>query len=175
MSLIILDSSYKEYQVVFNLSVFDLLHLVSVQFSCSVMSDSLWPHGLQHTRPPCPSPTPGACSNSCPLSQWCHPTTSSSAVPFSSCPPSCLVSGSFPLWLLCIRWPKYWSFFSFSISASNDYSRLISFRTDWFDLLEVQGTLKSLLQHHSSKASISGTQLSLWSNSHTHTRLLEKP
>ena len=88
----------------------------------------------------------GAYSNSCPLSQWCHPNISSSVVPFSSCPPSCLVSGSFPLWLLCIRWPKYWSFFSFSISASNDYSRLISFRTDWFDLLEVQGTLKCLPQ-----------------------------
>ena len=120
------------------------------------MSDPLWPHGLQHTRPPCPSPTPRACSNSCPLSQWCHPTISSSVVPFSSCPPSCLVSGSFPLSVLCVRWPKYWSFFSFSISASNDYSGLISFRTDWFDLLDVQGTLKSLLQHHSSKASILG-------------------
>ena len=67
----------------------------SVQFSRSVMSDSLWPHGLQHARPPCPSPTPGVYSNSCPLSRWCHPTMSSSVVPFSSCPQSFPASGSF--------------------------------------------------------------------------------
>ena len=67
----------------------------SVQFSCSVMFESLWPHGLQHARPPCPSPTPRAYSNSCPLSRWCHPTISSSVVPFSSCPQSFLASGSF--------------------------------------------------------------------------------
>ena len=71
--------------------------LSSVQFSCSVVSDSLWPHGLQHFRPPCPSPTPGACLNSCPLSRWCHPTISSSVVPFSSCPQSFPASGSFPM------------------------------------------------------------------------------
>ena len=75
---------------------------------------------------------------------------------------------------LHIRWLKYWSF-SFNISPSSEYSRLISFRMDWFDLLAVQGTLKSLLQHHSSKASIFSTQLSLGSNSYIHTRLLEKP
>ena len=67
---------------------------LSVQFSCSVMSDSLWPHGLQHARPPCPSPTPGACSNSCPSSWWCHPTISSSVVPFFSCLQSFPASGS---------------------------------------------------------------------------------
>ena len=69
----------------------------SVQFICSVMSDSLWPHELQHTRPPCPSPTPGVHSNSCPSSQWCHPAISSSVVPFSSCPQSLPASESFPL------------------------------------------------------------------------------
>ena len=116
------------------------------------MSDSLRSHGLQHARPPCPSPTPGAYPNSCPLSWWCHPTISSSVVPFSSCPQSLPASGSFPMCQLCIRWPKYWSF-SFSISSSNGYSGLISFRIDWLDLLAVQGTLKSLLQYHSSKAS----------------------
>ena len=73
-----------------------------------------------------------------------------------------------------IRWPKYWSF-SFSISPSDDYSGLISFRIDWLDLLAVQGTLKSLLQHHSSKHEFFGVQPSLWSNSHIHTWLLEKP
>ena len=126
----------------------------SVQFSHSVMSDSLKPHELQHTRPPCASPTPGVCSNSCPSSQWCHPTISSSVVLFSSCPQSFPASGSFlSESALHIRWPKYWSF-SFSISPSNEYSGLISFRIDLFDLLAVQGTLKSLLQHHSSKASI---------------------
>ena len=115
-----------------------------------VMSDSLLPHGLQHARPPCPSPTPRACSNSCPLSQWCHPTILSSVVPFFSCLQSFPASGSFPA---CIRWPKYQSF-SFSISSSNEQSRLIPFRMGWFDLLAVQGTLKSLLHHHSSKALI---------------------
>ena len=134
------------------------LSVSSVQFSCSVVSDSLWPHGLQHARLPCPSPTPRACSNSCPSSRWCHPTISSSVVPFSSCLQSFPASGGkifskFFESVLCIRWPKYWSF-SFSISPSNEYSWLISFRMDWFDLLAVPGTLKSLLQHHSSKASI---------------------
>ena len=71
--------------------------LRSVQFSCSVMSDSLQPHGLQHARPACPSPAPGAYSNSCPLSRWCHPTISSSVIPFSSCPQSFPASGSFPM------------------------------------------------------------------------------
>ena len=126
----------------------------SVQFSCLVVSDSLRPHGLQHTRPPCPSPTPGLYSNPCPLSQCCHPTSSSSVVPFFSCLQSFPASGSFQMsQLFCIRCPKYWTF-SFSISPSNEYSGLISFRMDWLDLLAVQRTLKSLLQHHSSKASI---------------------
>jgi len=124
----------------------------SVQFSCSVMSDSLRPHGPQHARQPCPSLTPGVHPNSCPLSQRCHPTNSSSAVPFSSCLQSFPASGSFQI-VLHIRWPKYWSFV-FNISPSNEQPGLISFRIDWLDLLAVQGTLKSLLQHHGSKASI---------------------
>ena len=202
------------------------------------MSDSLQPHGLQHARPPCPSPTPRAYSNSCPLSRWCHPTISSSVILFSSYLQSFPASKSFQMsqffttmlvcipnlcqfssvqslsrvrlfatpWIaarqaslsitnsrsslrrtsiesvmpsshlilsspllpssifpsikvfssesaLHIRWPKYWSF-SFNISPFNEYSGLISFRMDWLDLLAVQGTLKSLLQHCSSKASI---------------------
>ena len=118
------------------------------------MSDSLWPPGLQHARPPCPSPTPRVYSNSCPLNWWCHPTISSSVRPFSS--HLQLFPASFDFSkesVLCIRWPKHWSF-SFSISPSNEYSGLISFRLHWLDLLAVQGTLKSLFQHHSSKASI---------------------
>ena len=87
-------------------------------------------------------------------SVWCHPTISSSVIPFSSCLQSFPASGSFPMsQFFRIRWPKYWSF-SFSISPSNEYSGLICFRIDWFDLLAVQTTVKSLLQHHSSKASI---------------------
>ena len=126
----------------------------SVQFSPSVVSDSLWPHESQHARPPCPSRTPRVYPNSCPSSRWCHPAISSSVVPFSSCPQSLPASGSFPNEsTLLMRWPKYWSF-SFSISPSNVQPGLISFRMDWLDLLAVQGTLKSLLQHHSSKASI---------------------
>ena len=135
------------------LTYFWYLACSSVQFSRSVMSDSLQPHELQHTRPPCPSPTPGVHPNPCPSSQWCHPTISSSVVPFSSCPQSFPASGSFPMSQLCMRWPKYWSF-SFSISPSKEIRGLISFRMDWLDLLAVQGTLKSLLQHHCSKASI---------------------
>ena len=145
-----------------------------IQFSRSVMSDSLWPHGLQHTRLPCPSPTPEACSNSCPLSRWCHPTISSSVIPFSSCLQSFAASGFSNESAPPIRWPKYWSL-SFSISPSNEYSGLISFRIDWFALLAVQGTFKSLLQPHSSKASILCAQLSSQSNSHIHTWPQEKP
>ena len=126
--------------------------ICSVLYSRSVVSDSLQPHALQYARLPCPSPTPGACSNSCPLSRWCHPTISSSVDPFSSRLQSFSASGSFEP-VLHIRWSKYWSF-NFSISPSKEYSGLISFRIDWLHFLTVQGTLKSLLQHHSSKASI---------------------
>ena len=115
------------------------------------MSDSLQPHGLQHTRIPCPSLSPRACSNPCPLSRWCHPT-------ISSCFPLLLLPSIFPSIrvfsnesALLIMWPKDWSF---SISPSNEYPGLISFRIDWLYLLAVQGTLKSLLQHHSLKSSI---------------------
>ena len=119
---------------------------VKVAQSCLTLQS----HGLQYPRPPSPSPTPRACSNSCPLSRWCHTTISSSVIPFSSC------LQSFPTIrvfsnesVLLIRWLKYWSF-SFNISLSG----LISFRTDCLDLLIVQGTLKNLLQHYSSKASV---------------------
>ena len=146
----------------------------------------LRPHGLQHTSLPCPSPTPRACSDSSPLNQWCHPTVSSSVIPFllPSIFPSIRVLSNESV--LHIRRPKYWSL-SFSISPSKEHPGLISFifyfyldkgfffffsflfflilksliltcvpkhRMDWLDLLAVQGTLKSLLQHHSSKASI---------------------
>ena len=116
------------------------------------MSDSLWPYGLQHARPPCPSPSPRVCSNSSPLSRWCHPTIASYCL--------LLLPSIFPTIrvfsnesALRIRWPKHWSF-SFNISTSNEHPGLISFRMDQLDLLAVQGTLKNLLQHHSSKASI---------------------
>jgi len=118
------------------------------------MSDSLRPHESQHTRPPCLSPTPRVQPDSRPLSQWCHPAISSSVVPFSSCPP---IPPNIRVFsnesTLHRRWPKYWRF-SFSIIPPKEIPRLISFRMDWLDLLAVQGTLKSLLQHHSSKASI---------------------
>ena len=130
------------------------LHIFLLLFSHSVMSGSLWPRGLQHARFLCPLPSSGACSHSCPLSQWCHPIISSSVDSFSSCLQSFPASGSFSKELtLHIRWPKYWSF-SFSISPSNEHWGLISFRIDWLDLLAIYGTLKSLLQCHSSKASI---------------------
>ena len=117
------------------------------------MSESLR-HELQHARPPCLSPTPGVHSNSCPFSWRCHPAISSSVTSFCFCLPSFPVSKDALFCkelALCIRRPKYWSF---SIHPSNEYSELISFRVDWLDLLTVQGTLKSLLQNHSWKASI---------------------
>ena len=118
-----------------------LVQFSSVQFSCSVMSESLQHHRLQHARPPCPSPTPRVYSNSCPLSQCCHPTISSSVVSFS-CLQSFPVSGSF---MRSRPFTSDGQSFSFSTSPSNEYSGLISFRIDWFDLLGVQGTLKSLV------------------------------
>ena len=132
-----------------------IMHISNHQFSSVAQSGpTLYHHESQHARPPCPSPTPGVHPNSCPLSQWCHLTISSSVTPLLLLPsifPSIRVFSNEPV--LHIRWPKYWSF-SFSISPSNKYSRLISFRIDWLHLLAVQGTLKSLLQHQRSKASI---------------------
>ena len=126
----------------------------SVQFSRSVVSDSLWSHELQHARPPCPSPTPRVHPNPSLSSWWCHPTVSSSAVPFSSCLQSFPASGSSQMSQLSPSGSqKYWSF-SFNINPTNEHPGLISFRRDWLDLLAVQGTLKSCFQHHSSKASI---------------------
>ena len=114
------------------------------------MSDSLQPHESQHTRPPCPSPTPVL--KSCSSSQWCHPAIlCRPLLLLPPIPPSIRVFSNEST--LRMRWPKYWSF-SFSISPSSEHSGLISFRMDWMDLLAVQGTLKSLLQHHSSKTSI---------------------
>ena len=101
--------------------------VLSDQISCSVLSNSLQPHGLQHTRLPCPSPTPGACSNSPPLSRWCHPTISSSVIPFSFCPIFPRIRAFSNETVLRMRWPKYWSF-SFSISPSNEHPGLISSR-----------------------------------------------
>ena len=128
--------------------------VLSVQFSHSVVSDSLRPHESQHARPPCPSPTPGVHPNSSPSSRvmpsshliLCRPLLLLAPIP----PRISVFSNESTLRM---RWPKYWSF-SFSISPSNEHSGLVSFRMDWLDLLAVQGTLKSLLQHHSSKASI---------------------
>ena len=124
------------------------------QFNVSVMSDSLQLHGPQHARLPCPSPNPKVCLNSCPSSRWYHPTISFSVFPFASCLQSFPVLGSYQMTQFIASGGQ-----SIGVSAStsvlpNEYSGLISFRIDWKDLLAVQGTLKSLLQHNSSKASI---------------------
>ena len=120
--------------------------------SCSVVSNSLWPHIPQHTRPPCPSPTPRVYLNSCPLRQWCHLTISSSVIPFFSCPQSFPAWGSFPMFFASDGQ-------GIGISASASVLPMniqdwFPFWIDWLDLLAVQGTLKGLLQPHSSKASI---------------------
>ena len=110
-----------------------------------------WPHGLQPTRLPCPSLSPRVCSNSCPLSWWCHPTIPSSVIPFSSCLQSFPASESFLMSQLFTPVGQSIGASASAISPSSEYSGLISFRIDWFDLLSVWGTLKSLLQHHSLK------------------------
>ena len=154
---------FPEQRLSFLLSA--LTSFLGPQFSRSVMSDSLWPHGLQHARLPCPSPTPGACSNSCPLSQWCHPTISSSVVPFSSCPQSFPASGPFPM-----------SQFSASSGQIIGVSALASILPmsiqDWFPLGWT--CLTSLQAKGFSRVSITtvqkrqclGAQLALWSKSH---------
>ena len=147
---------------------------VSVQFSHSVMFNSLQPHGLQHARPPCPSPAPGACSVSYPLSQWCHPTIASSVIPFSSCLQSCPASGSFPMSRFFTSGGQ-----SFGVSAST--SVLPMNIQDWFPLgltslisLQSKGLSRVFPNAIVQKHQFFGAQLSLWSNSHIHTWLVEK-
>ena len=133
--------------------------------------DSLRSHELQHTRLPCPSLSPRVCSDSCALSQWCYLTISSSAAHFSFCFQSVPASGPFPMSrFFTLGGPKYWGF---SNSPSNEYSELISFRISWFEMLALQGTLKSLLQQHKWKHQFFSAQPSLWSNSYIYIWLLE--
>ena len=149
--------------------------LSSVQLSHSVVSDSLQPHGLQHTRPPCPSPTPRACSNSCPSSQWCHPTISSSVIPFCSCLQSFPATGSFPM-------SQFFASAGQSTGASALSSVLPMTIHDWFPLgltgwisLQSKGLSRVSSNTTVQKHQFFGAQLSLKSNSHIHTWLLEKP
>ena len=147
----------------------------SVQFSHSVMSDSLRPHGLQQARPPCPSPTPGVYPNSCPLSWWCHPTISSSVIPFSSCPQSFPISGSF-------QTSQLFTSGSQSIGVSASTSVLPMNTQDWSPLgwtgwisLQSQRLSRVFSNTTVQMHQFFGAQLSLQSNSHIHTWLLEKP
>ena len=149
--------------------------LSSVQFSCSVVSNSLWPHGLQHARPPCPSPAPGADSNSCSLNQWCHPTISSSVVPFSFHLQSFPASRSFQM-------SQFFAPGGQRIGVSASASVLLMTIQDWFPLgstglisLLSKGLSKVFFSTTISKHQVFSTQTSLWSNSQIHTRLLEKP
>ena len=155
--------------------LFKLNGKVSVQFSHSVVSSPLRPHGLQHARPPCPSPTPGAYSSSCPSSQWCHPTMSSSVIPFSSCPQSFPASGSFPVNQFFVSGGQ-------SIGVSVSASVLSMNIQDWFPLgltglisLQSKGLSRVFSSTTVQKHQFFSTQLSLWSKSHIHTWLLEKP
>ena len=145
---------------------------ISVQFRCSVVSNSLWPHGLQFTRLPCPSPSPGAYSNSCPSSWWCHPTISFSVISSSSCLQSFPASGSFPM-------SQFFASGSQSIRASS--SVLPMNNRDWFPLgltglfsLQSKGLSRVFSNTTIQKHQFFGAQLSLQSNSHIHTWLLEK-
>ena len=147
----------------------------SVQFSCSVMSDSLWPHVSQHARPPCPSPTSRVYSNPCPSSWWCHPGISSSVIPFSSCPQTLLGSGSFP-----VSQPFTWGGQSTGVSAS---ASVLPMNTqDWSPLrwtvwisLQSKGLSRVFSNTTVQKHQFFSTQLSSQSNSHIHTWPLEKP
>ena len=129
-------------------------------FSFAQLCLTLWPHRLQHTRPPCSSLSPGAYSNSSPLSQWCHPTISSSVAPFSSCLQSFSASGSFPMSQFFTSGSQN---VSFSICASNEYSGLISFRMDWLDLLQSKGPSRVFSNTTAQKHQFFGAQPSLWS------------
>ena len=147
----------------------------SVQLSHSVVSDSLWPHALQHTRPPCPSPARGVYSNSCPLSQWCHPTISSSVVPFSSCLQSFPVSGSFPM-------SQFFTSDGQSIGVSASATVVPKNIQDWSPLeltssisLQSKGLSRVFSNPTVRKHQFSGTQHSLWSTSYICIWLLEKP
>ena len=151
------------------------MQFCSVQFSHSVMSDSLWPHESQQDRPPCPSPTPRVYSNSCPLSWWCHPAISSSVVPFSSCPQSLSASGSFPMSQL---FP--WGGQSIGVSASTSVFPINT--QDWSPLgwndwisLQSKGLSRVFSNTTVQKHQFFSAQLSSQSNSHIHTWLLEKP
>ena len=137
------------------------------------MSNSLWTHRLQHARLSCPSPTPRAYSNSCPSSGWCHPTISSSVVPFSSCLQSLPELGSFPVSQLFTSVVKVLEF-QFQHQSLQWILGLIFFRMDWVDLLAVQEALKVFSNTTVQKHQFFSAQLSLWSNSHIYTWLLEK-
>ena len=144
-----------------------------VQFSHSLMSDSLWPHGLQHPMPPCPSLTPRACSNSCPLSWWCHPIISSSFVPFSSCPQYFPASGSFPMSQLFASGGQ-----SIKVSASVltiNIQAWFPFGLTGLISLQSKGLSRVFSNTTIQSHKFFGTQPSLWSNSHIRTWLLEKP
>ena len=131
----------------------------SIQFSRSVVSDFLQPHGLQHARPPCPSPAPRVYSDSCPVSRWCHPTISSFVIPFPPIfIPSIRVFSNESVFR--IKWPNYWGF-SFNISPFNEHPGPISFRMDWLDLFAVQRTLKHFLHTTVQKHQFFSAQLSL--------------
>ena len=152
-----------------------LARLYYVHFSCSVMSDSLWPHRLQHTRLPCLSPTPKTYPNSCPSSSWSHPTTSSSVIPFSSCLQSFPASESF------LR-SQFFASGGQSIGVSASASVLPMNIQDWFPLewtglisLQSKGLSRVFSNTTAQKHEFFGTQLSLWSNSQIHIWLLEKP
>ena len=148
---------------------------ISVQFSHSVMCDSLWPHGLQHARLPCPPSTPRACSNSCPSCWWCHPTILSSVVPFSSCLQSFPASGSFPM-------NQFFESGGQSIGVWVSASFLPMNIQDWFPLgltglisWQSKGLSRVFSNTTVQKHQFFSVQLSLWSNLHIHTWLLEKP
>ena len=144
-------------------------------FSCSVISDSLWPHGQHHTRLPCPSPSPGVCSNSCTLSRWCHPIMSSFVIPFCSCPQSFPASGSIQMsWLLTTGGQSIGASVSASVLPMNIQSWFPLGLTGWISL-QSKGLSRVFSNTTVQKHQFFSAQLSLRSNSHIHTWPWEKP
>ena len=167
--------SLVDYYIILSIVTNNISLISSVQFSRSVVSNSLWPHESQHARPPCPSPTPRVYSNPCPLSWWCHPAISASVVPFISCFQPCPASGSFPMSQLFASGGQ-------SIGVSASASVLPMNTQDWSPLgwtgwisLQSKGLSRVSSNTTVQKHQFSSAQLPSQSNSHIHTWPLEKP
>ena len=175
MTFVVVVLAIKDHVIFKQRQIFFFLYYLLLLFSCSVMSNSLWPHGLQHAKLPCPSLSPGVCSNACPLCRWCRPTILSSVIPFSSCLQSFPASGSFPM-------SQFFTSGGQSIGVSASASVFPMNIQGWFPLglIDLNSLMSKGLSRVFSNATVwkhqfFGAQPSLWPTSHILTWLLEKP